>query len=176
MWFKGPGGFGRIVNLIMSIIMGLALSVYVLWYTQNLPGNEGLPIFTGASYAVSCVVCLGVGYFIGDMFPCLIWGNMLAAKMGVKNKVVKHLVASVVLAFIFITCVSLIMVWVNTFQQGGWPMFFMLWSHLYLQLLVMGFVVIFVFLPFAKAIGKKVAGFSIDDVPMGAAPSEQPQA
>lgn len=46
MVFKGPGGFGRIVNGIMNLIMCAVLSAYVLFTVQNIPGNEALPIFT----------------------------------------------------------------------------------------------------------------------------------
>ena len=53
--FKGPGGYGRIVNGIMNIILCVVLSFYVLWTVQNLPGNEALPILTPLGFFVSFV-------------------------------------------------------------------------------------------------------------------------
>ena len=66
MTFKGPGGFGRIVNCIMHVIMCAILSFYVLWTVQHIPGNEALPILTPLGFFVSLVESFCVGMFIGD--------------------------------------------------------------------------------------------------------------
>ena len=46
MIFKGPGGFGRVLNIVMCMVMCVVLSVIILSTMQGVPGNETLPIFT----------------------------------------------------------------------------------------------------------------------------------
>lgn len=86
MTFKGPGGFGRIVNGVMNIIMCAILSFYVLWTVQNLPGNEALPILTPLGFFVSWIESFCVGMFIGDFVPGLAWGQKLAAALKIKKR------------------------------------------------------------------------------------------
>lgn len=74
MIFKGPGGFGRVLNIVMCMVMCVVLSVIILSTMQGVPGNETLPIFTLLGFGVSFLMSFCVGYVVGDLFPALSWG------------------------------------------------------------------------------------------------------
>ncbi|WP_241963563.1 hypothetical protein [Gordonibacter sp. 28C] len=166
---KGPGGFGRVVNGFMNIIMCAILSVYVLWTVQNLPGNEALPIFTPLGFFVSFVTSFCVGEFVGDHVPALAWGQKLAAALHVKNKVGAHFISVAVLALVMITSISYVCTWINNVQVAGWDGTFAAWIMVYPFLLASGYVVELVMLPVAMKLAAAVSGFDPSKAP---APAE----
>ncbi len=159
MVFKGPAGFGRIVNALMNLIMCAVLSAYVLWSVQNVPGNEGLPIFTPIAFFVSWVDSFCVGMFIGDFVPGLAWGNKLADALHVKNKVGRHFVSVLVLAFVMITSISFICTWINNVAAGGMAAVVQSWLMVYPFLLCSGYVVELVSLPICMKAARAISGF-----------------
>ena len=106
MIFKGPGGFGRVLNIVMCMVMCVVLSGIILSTMQGVPGNETLPIFTLLGFGVSFLMSFCVGYVVGDLFPALSWGRKLCDAFHIENKIAVHAVSSFVLAFTLITLVS----------------------------------------------------------------------
>lgn len=168
MVFKGPGGFGRIVNGIMNLIMCAVLSAYVLFTVQNIPGNEALPIFTPLGFFVSWVDSFCVGMFIGDFVPGLAWGNKLADALHATGKVARHFISVAVLAFVMITSISFVCTWMNNVQVGGMAAVIASWTMVYPFLLVSGYVIELISLPLAMKAAKAISGFD----PAAASPQQ----
>ncbi|MDO4291047.1 MAG: hypothetical protein Q4C41_07465 [Eggerthellaceae bacterium] len=156
---KGPGGYGRVVNGIMNIVMCAILSIYVLWTVQNIPGNEALPILTPLGFAVSFVTSFCVGEFIGDHIPALAWGQKLTAVLHVKNKIGAHFISVFILALVMITSISYICTWINNVQTTGWDGTFAAWIMVYPFLLGSGYVVELIMLPLAMKAAAAISGF-----------------
>lgn len=170
MIFKGPGGFGRIVNIIMNLILCSVLSVYVLWTVQNIPGNEMLPILTPLGFFVSLVSSFGVGYTIGDLVPGYQWGQALAAKLGVKSKIPAHLVASLIHDIVMVTLISFIMTWINNVQTIGMEGVIQSWLMVYPFLFVAAYLIIAIFLLPCFSLAAKISGFDPNAAPPMPAP------
>jgi hypothetical protein len=118
MIFKGPGGFGRIVNIIMNLAMCSVLSFYVLFTVQNIPGNEMIPILTPLGFFVSLVMSFGIGMLVGDLVPAMNWGIRLTQALHINNRVAAHFISVAVLAFVMITAISFICTWINNVQTA----------------------------------------------------------
>lgn len=162
MALKGPGGFGRIINFTMNIILGIMLSFYVLWTVQGIPGNEGLPILTPIGFFVSLAQSMAVGYLVSDLFPAYSWGEALARIVHAKGAVV-HAIASTVLGFVMATCISFILMWVNNIQPLGIEGVLALWTTVYPVILVGAIVLVFACLPPVKKLAAAISGFNPDD-------------
>ncbi len=163
--FKGPGGYGRIVNGVMNIVMCAILSIYVLWTVQNIPGNEALPILTPIGFFVSFVTSFCVGEFVGDHVPALAWGQKLADAMHVKNRVGRHFISVLILAVVMIGCISFICTWINNIQQVGWDGTVAAWWMVFPFLLVSGYVVELIMLPIAMKMAAAISGFDPNNLP-----------
>ena len=159
MIFKGPGGYGRIVNIIMNIILCSVLSFYVLWTVQNIPGNEEIPILTPLGFFVSLVTSFCVGMVIGDLVPAYTWGQKFAHAIGLKGYWPCHLVACIIHALIMISAISFICTWFNNVQQVGMAGVMQSWLMVWPFLLVSGWVILVIFLPLAFKAGAALSGF-----------------
>ena len=164
MILKGPGGFGRIVNFTMNVILGIMLSFYVLWTVQGIPGNEGLPLLTPVGFFVSLAQSMAVGYLVSDLFPAYSWGEALARIMHAKG-VFAHVIASTVLGFVMATCISFILMWVNNIQLSGIEGVLALWTMVYPMILVGAIVLVAAFLPPVKKLAAAISGFNPEDIP-----------
>lgn len=165
MIFKGPGGFGRIVNILMCTIMCIVLSLIILTIIQNIPGNEALPILTPLGFAVSFVMSFAVGFVVADILPLLTWGHKLCAAIGIKNKVVVHFISCFILAFGLITCVSIACVWITNVQTLGLDASIAIWTMVYPPMLGVGYVVILITLPLMMKIATAISGFNPQEAP-----------
>jgi len=165
MIFKGPGGYGRIVNGFMNVLMCAALSFYVLWTVQNIPGNEALPILTPLGFFVSFVQSFCVGMFVGDWVPGHAWGVKLATALKIKNKVVHHMVSVVVLAFVMVTSISFICTWLTNVQTMGMAGVWASWTMVYPVLLVGGWCILALALPVAFKLAAAISGFDPSKLP-----------
>ena len=159
MIFKGPGGFGRVLNIVMCIVMCVVLSVIILSTMQGVPGNETLPIFTLLGFGVSFLMSFCVGYVVGDLFPALSWGRKLCDAFHIENKIAVHAVSSFVLAFTLITLVSVSCVWMTNAQSLGLDACVGIWMMVYPPLLGAGYLVILVILPLAMRLASAISGF-----------------
>lgn len=165
MIFKGPGGYGRITNILMNIVMCTCLSLYVLWTVQNIPGNEALPVFTVLGFFVSFVQSFAVGTFVGDVFPAFILGQKACAKVGIKNKGVAYFISVFFLAFVMITVISFVCTWMNNVQQVGMDGTMAAWLMVYPVLLFGGYIVMLICLMPAFKIASAVSGFDPNEAP-----------
>lgn len=156
---KGPGGYGRVVNGIMNIIMCAILSLYVLWTVQNVPGNETLPILTPIGFFVSFVTSFCVGEFVGDHIPALAWGQKLADALHIKSGIGRHFVSVLILAVVMVGSISFICTWINNIQQVGWDGTVAAWLMVLPFLLVSGYVVELISLPLAMKAAAAISGF-----------------
>ena len=165
MIFKGPGGFGRIVNIIMNLILCSVLSFYVLYKVQTIPGNEALPILTPLGFFVSLVSSFAMGMLIGDLVPAYSWGQKVAGALGIKGKIPAHLVASLIHDLIMVTMISFIMTWINNVQQAGMEGVMASWFMVLPFLLVAGYLIIAVFLLPCFSLAAKLSGFDPNAAP-----------
>lgn len=172
MIFKGPGGFGRIVNIIMNLILCSVLSLYVLWKVQNIPGNEMLPILTPLGFAVSLVSSFAMGMLIGDLVPAYSWGQKIAAALGAKSRIPNHLLASLFHDIVMVTLISFIMTWINNVQTIGMEGVIQSWLMVYPFLFVAGYLIIAIFLLPSFSLAAKISGFD----PNAAPPAPGPEA
>ena len=115
--FKGPVGFGRFVNLIMNILLCAALSLYVLWYNQQLMPD--IPVLTPLAFAVAFAQSMFVGLCFGAVVPGYAWGQGIAAALGIKNQTAAHVVACIVHAFIMVSMISFICGWLATCRSSA---------------------------------------------------------
>ena len=73
---KGPIGFGKVVNIVMNVILGLCMSLVML----TAAGVPLLPeIVVEAWFASFCI-----GYAFGDIVPVASWGPALCAKLNLR--------------------------------------------------------------------------------------------
>lgn len=75
MIFKGPAGFARLMNIFLNIILGIGIACLLMGIMTK---QTGMPILTPFNVFCSLVVSFMVGYFVGDIYPGLIWGGKLA--------------------------------------------------------------------------------------------------
>lgn len=165
MIFKGPGGFGRVLNIGMCAVMCVVLSLIILTTLQNLPGNEQAPIFTFVGFWVSFVMSFCVGYVVGDVFPALAWGQSLCRALRIKNKAATHIISSFVLAFVLITLVSVACVWITNIQAMGLDGSIGIWLLVYPYLLGIGYLVIVLILPLIMRLATAISGFDPKEMP-----------
>ena len=164
--FKGPGGYGRIVNGIMNIILCVVLSFYVLWTVQNLPGNETLPILTPLGFFVSFVTSFCVGEFVGDHVPALAWGQKLCDALRIKNGVARHFISVIILCLVMVCSISFICTWINNVQQTGMEGVMASWLMVLPVLLVSGYIIQLIMLPICFKIATAVSGFEPNKAPV----------
>lgn len=164
MVFKGPGGYGRIVNIIMNIVMCAILSFYVLRTVQNIPGNEAIPILTPIGFLVSFIESFAVGMFIGDVIPAYGWGLKLAGALKAKG-IASHFVSVAVLCFTMITLISFICTFNANVQTAGMAGVWASWIMVYPVLLGAGYVAQLISLPLAQKAATAISGFDPSELP-----------
>ena len=155
---KGPMWYGRIVNFIMNILMCALLSTVVLWTVQNLPGNEGVPIFTPLSWFVAFIDSFFVGMFIGDWIPGYAWGQKVAGALKLKG-LPNYIVSIAVLCFCMVTCISFICTFISNVQSIGMAGVIDSWLMVYPTLLGLGYILQLCTVWLAFKIAAKISGF-----------------
>ena len=113
---KGPIGFGRVVNIVMNIILGLCMSLVML----TAAGVPLLPeIVIEAWFASFCI-----GYAFGDIIPVASWGPALCAKLNLRGGIGFYLINSVILGVYFGTIISFGNMLINNLPTLGWAAVF----------------------------------------------------
>lgn len=128
--------FGRIVNFLINIALGIVLVSVGLLLADNVH-----PMIFMQSLAVS----IGVGYTICDLIPSPMWGEKLAHQLGLRNKLLFHLFSIAVGGAVLITCISFFC----QFVAFG-SMTFQVWPRTLPYLLLSGYLVLVVFMPICK--------------------------
>lgn len=164
MGFKGPGGYGRVLNTFMNIIICGAMNFYVMWVIQNLPQNAGIPILTLEGYLAGFVMSFCCGYYIGDTVPGWMWGNQLAAKLKL-GKIPAFVFACAFHGLCMCTLIPLLCNFINNFPAGGLAGVWQGYALTYFPVLGMGFLLMLVFMPIALKLAKSISGFDPDALP-----------
>ena len=134
----GKEKYGSIVNLVMNITIGTVLSVVGL----SLSGK-----ITGVALLQNILISMGIGYILGDWIPVYVMGLTLATKMGIKNRLLHHMVSILVLCIIFVTLAS--------FGTAMIPV----WLACLPFYLSCGYITLLIAMPIASKIAAVLTGF-----------------
>lgn len=148
---KGPIGFGRMVNLVMNIIVGLAVSLVVLVCVHA----PLIPNIIVQSWFCSFVI----GYSFGDLIPIASLGPAICRKAGIRGGAGNYIISSVCLGLYFGTVILFGMSIINNLSTAGWIAVFGFFGQMWLIVAVSAVVFVLVFLWLAQAIAKGVSGF-----------------
>lgn len=113
--FKGPNGFGRLMNILMCIVQCVVLSVVIPLAVEQGMGITG--VLTPVGFLQGFVLSYFVSYLWGDLLNAVVWGGKLAAAMHASG-FAAHLIKSLVVAVVFITAISFSMAFVNNIVAG----------------------------------------------------------
>ena len=170
MTFKGPGGFGRIVNIIMNVFMCAAFSAFMLWTMQQRAGDMA-QIFTPTAFIFSFITAFGIGYTTADLIPVFKAGSSVAEKLHLKG-VPAYLVTVLIIDLIITTIMGFLMTMINMVDRAGFVGAFMSWLGLYPISLLIGYVVQLIVMKPAMAFAKSASGFDPENpMPMGPPPA-----
>ena len=157
MTFKGPGGFGRIVNIIMNIFMCAAMSLFMLWMAQQRAGDAA-QILTPTSFIFSFITAFGIGYTIADIIPVFHVGDAVAKKLGLKGAPA-YFVTVLIIDLIITTLIGLFMTLINMTERAGFVGAIMSWLSTLPIMLLGGYVIQLIVMKPAMAFAKSVTGF-----------------
>lgn len=125
--------FGRIANFFINIALGIVLTIVGLSLSGHL---------TPVVFLQNFVVSMGVGYTICDLIPAPMWGQALANRLHITNKLARHLFATLIGGLVLITCISFFCQYVAV---GS--ILFQVWPHAWPYLMLSGYLVLVIFIP-----------------------------
>lgn len=172
MTFKGPGGFGRIVNILMNTAMCAVFSLFMLYIMQQRMG-DAVQIFTPMGFVISFLEAFGIGYVVADVIPIHAAGSSVAKKLKLEGAPA-YFVSVLVIDLIITTILSFILMFINTIDRAGFMGFLMTWLSMYPIMLLIGYVVQLIVMKPAMSFAKKVTGFDPDN-PAAFMPPRGPQ-
>ena len=161
--FKGPAGFGRIMNIIMNFIISLGITMCIMYLLQKA---TGAPLFTFANVIAGTVCGTFVGYVYGDIIPFPIWGIMLGMKMHAP-RFVTYLIYCIITGLGMATLILPTLAFINNFGTGGWPAVgqfiaqFLPWAWIIAPVLAI------LFMWLSQAIAKAISGVDMFKVIQG---------
>ena len=148
---KGPVGFGRMVNLVMNIILGLCMSLIML----NAAGAPMLPeLIIEAWFASFCV-----GYAFGDVIPVASWGPALCGALKIRAHAAFYIINSIILGLYFGTIILFGNMLINNLPTAGWGAVFGGFVAFWPLVAVSAIILVLIFLWLAQLIAKAVSGF-----------------
>lgn len=171
MTFKGPGGYGRIVNIIMNLVLCAVFSFFMLWTTQHQPGMENIPVLTPLTFAISYVEAFCIGFFVADIIPVFQVGTAFANALHLKNKVARYFATVIVIDLIVTSTISFAMVWINLSGRVGMG-FVASWASSLPIALLIGYVVQLVIMKPAMSFATRVTGFDPEKAMAGGMPPQ----
>lgn len=155
--FKGPGGFGRIMNISMNAFMSLAFSFIMLWVAQQrVP--EGVQVLTPTAYFVSVLTAFGIGYVVIDLIPVFKLGNGLAKKLGLKG-IGAYAATVVVIDLVVTTIIGFLMTLMNMISHATLAETCLAWLTTYPLMLIVGFAIQLVIMKPFMMLAQKISGF-----------------
>lgn len=154
--FKGPNGFGRMMNILMCVVMCVVLSVVIPIAVEAGLGVTG--VLTPVGFVQGFVLSYFVSYLWGDLLPAVVWGGKLAGALKARG-IVAHVIKCIVVALVYITVISFSMAFVNNIAEGGMAATMSFWLMIYPAALVSGFVAIVLLLPLCQRIAVLASGF-----------------
>lgn len=170
MTFKGPGGFGRIVNIIMNVFLCAAFSFIMLWLAQQRAGDMA-QVLTPVSFLFSFITAFGIGFTVADLIPVFRAGSFVAGKLNLKG-IAGYLVTVLVIDLIVTTIIGFLMTMINMTERAGFVGAFMSWLSSYPMMLLVGFVIQAIVMKPAMNLAKNVTGFDPENPqpPLGMGP------
>ena len=161
---KGPIGFGRMVNLIMNIILGLCMTLVIL----TAVGAPMVPDVVIESWFASFCI----GYTFGDLVPIAQAGPAICKALKMHNPIGFYLINSIVLGLYFGTIILFGNALINNLPTMGWGAVFGFFVGFWPIVAVAAIVLVLIFLWLAQRIAASVSGFD----PAKAAMQEPQQA
>lgn len=158
--FKGPNGFGRLMNIFMCVIMCAVLSIVIPLLIQQ-------PL-AQISFLQSFVLSFCVAYPFGDLLPAVSWGAGLAGALHLRGFLM-YLVQCVVVAIVLITCIAFVMSFINLILVGGMGAVLGFFLAIWPGALLVGFIAILVTLGPCMKVAAKASGFDPSAAPASAA-------
>ncbi|MDR1320395.1 MAG: hypothetical protein LBK56_03070 [Gracilibacteraceae bacterium] len=119
MVFKGPAGFGRIMNISMNTALCLAISFLILSVMQRQPGMEDIQVLTPAAYLQTFISSFVVAYTLADIIPAFSWGAALLGALRVRNKLWAHIILSIELGLVYAVSILFVCSFINNFLTSG---------------------------------------------------------
>ncbi len=170
MTYRGPSGYGRIMNIIMNIFMCAAFSTFMLWTMQQRVGDMA-QIFTPLGWIISFITAFGIGYVTADLIPVFKAGSFVARKLGLKG-IPAYVVTVLVIDLILTSIIGFFMTFINTAERVGVMGAVMGWLQMLPIMLLIGFVVQLIVMKPAMMAATRLSGFDPDNPmpPMGAMP------
>lgn len=148
---KGPIGFGRLVNLVMNIILGICMSLVILVAV----GAPLLPeVVIEAWFASFCI-----GYAFGDIIPIASAAPAICRAIGTRSPIVLYIVSSIVLGLYFGTIILFGNALINNLPTMGWGAVFGFFVGYWPIVAVAAIVLVAIFLWLAQRIAAAISGF-----------------
>ena len=158
MSFKGPVGFARMTNLMMNVFIGIVLGATFLVVTNDLSSTPLSQLVANFLQAFVLSVC--VGYALGDILPSMSLAQAACAKLNLKSGIASHLLMSLILDLINVSCILWVCMFINLFLTGGMGFVASVVVKLWPIALASGFVGIAATLKLAMTIASAASGFN----------------
>lgn len=160
---KGPIGFGRMVNLVMNIILGLCMTLVIL----KAVGAPMLPdVIIESWFASFCI-----GYAFGDLIPIASAGPAICKAIKMNSPIGFYVINSIVLGLYFGTIILFGNALINNLPTMGWGAVFGFFVGFWPIVAVAAIVLVLIFLWLAQKIAAAVSGFDPTKMP----PVQEPQ-
>ena len=158
---KGPIGFGRMVNLVMNILMGISISLVVL-ISVHAPLTPDVVV---QSWFCSFII----GYTFGDLIPIASLGPAICGKLGIRGGAGFYIINSICLAIYFGTVILFGMSIINNLATAGWGAVFGFFAMMWPIVAIAAIIFVLAYLWLAQLIAKGVSGFDPAKAAMEAA-------
>lgn len=169
MLYKGPGGYHRVMNIVMNFFMSAVFSFIMLWIAQQRAGDMA-QVLTPLNYLFSFITAYGIGYVVTDLIPVYRIGNSVSKKLGLKG-IPAYIVTVLVLDIIITTILSFLMTMINMTERAGAMGAFMSWLSTYPMMLLIGFVIQLIIMKPTMSFAKSATGFDPDNPLAGMPPA-----
>ena len=154
---KGPIGFGRMVNLVMNIILGLCMTLVIL----TAVGAPMVPdVIVESWFASFCI-----GYTFGDLVPIASAGPAICKTINMRNPIGFYIINSIVLGLYFGTIILFGNALINNLPTMGWGAVFGFFAGFWPIVAVAAIVLALIFLWLAQKIAAAVSGFDPTKMP-----------
>jgi hypothetical protein len=148
---KGPIGFGRTVNLVMNIILGLCMTLVILVAVGAPLAPEAIIESWFASFCI--------GYTFGDLIPIASAGPAICKALKMRNPIGFYVINSIVLGAYFGTIILFGNALINNLPTMGWGAVFGFFMGFWPIAVGAAIVLVIIFLWLAQKIAASVSGF-----------------
>lgn len=169
--YKGPNGFGRLVNIIMNLIMGLCISIVILTAT-------GAPWMVMPTILISAWFCsFIIGYTAGDLVPLNNWAMALSKALHAKSdSILAYLITALVFGLYFGTIILFGNALINNLATSGIESVIGFFMGYWGLVLISAIVLVAIFMKPAQMIAAAISGFDPSKMPVSDVSAEADQA